>query len=98
MAKAPHGDGFGFDGLSNILAHAFYPPPCGVPNAGDLHFDLCVRKRGAGDGGHMGLPRFLMSSDERIAFPIEAGAQYVVMVKSFEGAGPFDLRVETVEA
>ena len=57
MAKAPHG--FGFDGLSNILAHAFYPPSCGVSNAGDLHFDLYVRKRGAGDGGHMGLPRFL---------------------------------------
>jgi hypothetical protein len=39
-----------------------------------------------------------VSSDERIAFPIEVGAQYFVMVKSYEGAGPFDLRVETAEA
>ena len=28
-----------FDGASNALAHAFYPPPNGTTAAGDLHFD-----------------------------------------------------------
>ncbi len=34
-----HGDGSPFDGVGNTLAHAFYPPPCGGPNFGKLHFD-----------------------------------------------------------
>jgi hypothetical protein len=38
-----HGDGSPFDDggsmASNTLAHAFFPPPCGGPFAGALHFD-----------------------------------------------------------
>lgn len=34
-----HGDGSNFDGVGNVLAHAFYPPPCGGSHAGELHFD-----------------------------------------------------------
>jgi hypothetical protein len=36
-----HGDGANnaFDGVGNVLAHGFYPPPNGGSLAGDLHFD-----------------------------------------------------------
>jgi peptidoglycan hydrolase-like protein with peptidoglycan-binding domain len=42
-AQLNHGDGSAFDDggsiQGNVLAHAFFPPPCGGPFAGALHFD-----------------------------------------------------------
>ncbi len=52
-----HGDGQPFDGVGsagagNVLAHAFYPPPCNEePNAGAMHFDEVERWSLNGTGG-----------------------------------------------
>ena len=46
-----HGDGSSFDGPGNIIAHAFYPPPCGGIYAGGLHFDEDELWNLTGSGG-----------------------------------------------
>ena len=48
-----HGDGHPFDGPSHILAHAFFPPPLGGSNAGQVHFD--DDEEWATDGSHIDL-------------------------------------------
>ena len=46
-----HGDGAPFDGPGNVLAHAFYPPPCGGSFAGHMHFDEGENWSLTGSGG-----------------------------------------------
>ena len=46
-----HGDGSPFDGPGNVLAHAFYPPPCGGSHAGEVHFDDAETWSLNGSGG-----------------------------------------------
>ncbi|MCA9780343.1 MAG: matrixin family metalloprotease [Candidatus Eremiobacteraeota bacterium] len=50
-----HGDGSGFDGVGNVLAHAFFPPPCGGAHAGSCHFDEAENWDLTGTGGNVDL-------------------------------------------
>ena len=79
-----HGDGAPFDGVGNVLAHAFYPPPCGGTHAGKMHFDDAeVWALAAGAGHSMPKPlrftRLAIFSDSitppyraRLCFPLMA--------------------------
>ncbi|MHC4403424.1 MAG: matrixin family metalloprotease [Planctomycetota bacterium] len=50
-----HSDGSPFDGVGRVIAHAFFPPPCGGTHAGDMHFDEDEEfAASAADGIHLG--------------------------------------------
>jgi hypothetical protein len=69
-----------------------------IDGAEDADFDLYIRKDERPTVDQWDYRAYTVSSDERIAFPVEAGAHYFVMVRSYEGAGPFQLRVKSAEA
>lgn len=47
FAVGDHGDGYPFDGVNGVLAHAFYPP-----YGGDVHFDDSETWSSSGSGGY----------------------------------------------
>ncbi len=57
--RGDHGDGSAFDDAGsagrNTLAHGFFPPPCGGPFAGALHFDEFENWADAASGGSIRL-------------------------------------------
>lgn len=53
--RGSHGDGDPFDGPGNIIAHAFFPPPCGGVHAGKMDFDEAEKfSESATEGIHLG--------------------------------------------
>jgi hypothetical protein len=61
----------------------------------DADFDLYVRKGAQPTVNDWDFRAFTVSADEKIVLPAEAGEQYFIMVRSFNGDGNYSLTVES---
>ena len=65
-----------------------------IDGPSDADFDLYVRRDQAPTVDEFDFRAFTVSSDETILVPIETGGRYFVMVRSFNGSGDYQLKVE----
>ena len=65
-----------------------------IDGPADADFDIYVREGAPPTVNEWDFRAFTVSSDERVLFPVEAGSKYHIMVRSYDGFGDFDLKVE----